>query len=76
MTNIRAKYDILTFPCPSSTLQSNVVVDELNTPASYFGGLGFRFSVPVNGYPDLGEISSSHGGEYDVQYCLLECTAV
>jgi hypothetical protein len=25
---------------------------------------------------DDGEISSSHGGEYDVQYCLLGCTAV
>jgi hypothetical protein len=24
----------------------------------------------------LGEISSSHGGEYDVQSCLLGCTAV
>jgi hypothetical protein len=24
----------------------------------------------------LSEISSSHGGEYDVQSCLLGCTAV
>jgi hypothetical protein len=25
---------------------------------------------------ELSEISSSHGGEYDVQSCLLGCTAV
>jgi hypothetical protein len=27
-------------------------------------------------YKHLCEISSSHGGEYDVQSCLLGCTAV
>jgi hypothetical protein len=27
-------------------------------------------------HQDLCEISSSHGGEYDVQSCLLGCTAV
>jgi hypothetical protein len=31
-------------------------------------------SIQNNGY--ICEISSSHGGEYDVQSCLLGCTAV
>jgi hypothetical protein len=31
--------------------------------------------MPVKGTAVL-EISSSHGGEYEVQNCLLECTAV
>jgi hypothetical protein len=30
----------------------------------------------VSEYRDTCEISSSHGGEYDVQNCLLGCTAV
>jgi hypothetical protein len=32
--------------------------------------------VKYSEYKEHGEISSSHGGEYDVQSCLLGCTAV
>jgi hypothetical protein len=33
--------------------------------------------IPYTSYSIIqGEISSSHGGEYDVQSCLLGCTAV
>jgi hypothetical protein len=32
--------------------------------------------MPVEQTAALREISSSHGGEYDVQNCLLVCTAV
>jgi hypothetical protein len=32
--------------------------------------------VQVSEYAYICEISSSHGGEYDVQSCLLGCTAM
>jgi hypothetical protein len=33
-------------------------------------------SLKLNDIPGVCEILSSHGGEYDVQSCLLGCTAV
>jgi hypothetical protein len=37
---------------------------------------GLHVGKKIHKYKTFCEISSSHGGEYDVQSCLLGCTAV
>jgi hypothetical protein len=59
------------------SLGKNIIVSKRCFPVSCLGSpIALQYTHAPGEWIISCEISSSHGGEYDVQNCLLGCTAV